>query len=129
MSVRRARRGSNAIEFAMLAPVFLAILSGIVDLGVYFARLDQLSAIARDAARLGAVTDANDGPSKVAQVDAEEALKERGFSAKVSATLGGAAPDKWVKVELWMEPTVTFGLLPMPSTVHAEATMRLEDQE
>lgn len=45
------RRGVAAIEFAMLAPVFLLILFGMTAYGVYFGASHSVQQIAADAAR------------------------------------------------------------------------------
>ena len=46
MRARSGRRGSNAIEFAMLFPLFLAIASVIMEYGLYFyAHTNMISAV------------------------------------------------------------------------------------
>lgn len=46
-----SRRGVAMIEFAIIAPVFIMILAGIVAYGGYFWRAHSLQQIANDAAR------------------------------------------------------------------------------
>ena len=45
------RRATSAIEFAILAPVFLLLLFGLIAYGVYFGASHSLQQIAADAAR------------------------------------------------------------------------------
>ncbi|MGM4990328.1 TadE/TadG family type IV pilus assembly protein [Tardiphaga sp. 215_C5_N2_1] len=45
------RRGSSAVEFAMLLPVFLSIVFGIVVFGSYFAVVHGVQQLAAEAAR------------------------------------------------------------------------------
>jgi len=48
---RADRRGTALIEFALVAPVFLAMLSGLAGYGGYFWRAHSLQQTANDAAR------------------------------------------------------------------------------
>lgn len=45
------RRGATAVEFALLAPVFLLLLFGMTAYGVYFGASHSIEQIAADAAR------------------------------------------------------------------------------
>jgi Flp pilus assembly protein TadG len=47
----RAERGASAIEFALVAPLFLLMLLGILAYGGYFWRAHALQQVANDAAR------------------------------------------------------------------------------
>ncbi|HEY2729206.1 MAG TPA: TadE family protein, partial [Polyangia bacterium] len=51
---RSASRGGAAIEFALILPLFLAILFGIIDYGWYFYQRYALVAAIRDGVRYGA---------------------------------------------------------------------------
>jgi Flp pilus assembly protein TadG len=52
---RDASRGQTLVEFALVIPVFLAILFGLVDLGRFVVTDNVLSQAAREGARLAAV--------------------------------------------------------------------------
>jgi Flp pilus assembly protein TadG len=55
VSPRRApRRGSNVVEFALLAPVFVALLTGVVDVSWMFLMREAANSAARAGARAGA---------------------------------------------------------------------------
>jgi Flp pilus assembly protein TadG len=51
LALGRDRRGTSAIEFAILAPVFLLMLGGMLAYGIYFGAAHSLSQLAADAAR------------------------------------------------------------------------------
>ena len=56
-------RGAAAVEFALVLPILLVILLGILDFGLYYYNDLQLTHAARDAARylsVGKVSEAND---------------------------------------------------------------------
>lgn len=45
------RRGSNAVEFAMIAPVLMFLVTGIICAALYLAMMNSLAQVAADAAR------------------------------------------------------------------------------
>lgn len=53
--VRVARSGQSLTEFALIAPLLVAILLGIIELGIIFSVYTGLTNSAREAARAGAV--------------------------------------------------------------------------
>jgi Flp pilus assembly protein TadG len=60
---RRHERGAAAVEFALVLPILLVILLGILDFGLYYYNDLQLTHAARDAARylsVGKVAEASD---------------------------------------------------------------------
>lgn len=48
-------RGGSAIEFALLAPVFIALMFGVVSVGVYMQNYNAIRSLASDASRFAAV--------------------------------------------------------------------------
>ncbi|PXA99775.1 hypothetical protein DMC47_01555 [Nostoc sp. 3335mG] len=51
-SLRRDCRGGAAVEFAVLAPVYLMMLGGMLAYGLYFGAAHSLQQLAADAARI-----------------------------------------------------------------------------
>ena len=51
MAWLRDARGSSAVEFAILAPVFLLLLTGMLAYGIYFGAAHSLQQLSADAAR------------------------------------------------------------------------------
>src|SRR5215217_7028783 len=47
----RDTRGTSAVEFAILTPVFLLLLTGMLAYGIYFGAAHALQQLAADAAR------------------------------------------------------------------------------
>ncbi|TIM19494.1 MAG: pilus assembly protein, partial [Mesorhizobium sp.] len=47
----REQSGTSAIEFALLAPIFILLLLGMVAYGIYFGASHSVQQIAADAAR------------------------------------------------------------------------------
>ncbi|RYE83908.1 MAG: pilus assembly protein [Hyphomicrobiales bacterium] len=46
------QRGSSAVEFALLAPVYMVMLTGMLAYGFYFGAANSLQQLAADAARV-----------------------------------------------------------------------------
>ena len=91
-----SERGAAAVEFALVLPILIVLLLGIIDFGLYFYNDLQITHATRNAARylsVGDVAGANAAISKV---------------TLVSTSLGGAA----------MTPATTGN----PATVSVHAT-------
>jgi Flp pilus assembly protein TadG len=61
--VRRDQRGAAAVEFALVVPLLLLIVFGIVDFGIAFSNFENVRSGTREAARLGVVNDLSSAPS------------------------------------------------------------------
>ncbi len=55
MPPRRARRGQALVEFALVLPILLSFLTGIVDVGFLYNHQLVLTNAAREGARLGSL--------------------------------------------------------------------------
>ncbi len=66
-SARPAERGQSLVEFALVVPVFLLLLSGMIDFGSGLYANQTIINAAREGARLGVttLTSANDNPAPV----------------------------------------------------------------
>jgi hypothetical protein len=51
----RDERGGAAIEFALLAPVFIALMMGVVEVGIYMQNYNAVRSLATDASRFATV--------------------------------------------------------------------------
>lgn len=125
--VRKDRRGANAIEFALVMPVLLGMLIGVMDYGWFFFRESMVTNAMRDGVRLGglrspAVSDVvGCSPCSTAAVtEAVNELAELGipsapgnFSATVESLDGGATCAVVMTTSL---PHAQFsGFLPIPN--------------
>ncbi len=103
---QRMRRGQAMVEFAIVAPIFLLILFGIIDFGRYVYYVQVLNNAAREGTRYAIVHGANslaktgppDDPSGAAVVDKVRDYAIGVFGAEDAATLTitptwGTPPD------------------------------------
>jgi len=53
---QRRRRGVAAVEFALTLPVFLLVVTGVIELSHFISNFHHVQRAARDGARVGSVT-------------------------------------------------------------------------
>ena len=123
------RRGSQAVEFALVLPILLMMISAAVDVGDYLGRNRALVEAAADGARAGAA-DADD-PAGVAEATAATAWDAMGSfgTPRFSASIDGQAPQQRVVVSATLPYEPFFGLVPTPETLSYTCAFRLDDQE
>lgn len=134
-SIRRAEcRGSVAVEFAIVLPVFVSLLLGVTEYGWLFYTEVIVANAAREGARVGvtlAPGDAVDGPT-AAQERAAAYLAASGLSCTggcaVAASDAGTAPARMLDVEVTYPYQPLIGFVPTPADVVARSSMRYEVQ-
>lgn len=58
---RRARRGATAIEFALLLPIFVGLVAGLIDVSWMFWQKTAMQVAVADGCRVGAIRDPGQG--------------------------------------------------------------------
>ena len=134
------RRGSNAIEFALTLPVFVILLSGVIDFSWYFFAGWRVSSAVREGIRVGSKTPMSAGPAAVAASVADDAGVAYSLDWTAGypvATVIGSAGDFscGISVEGRADVEPLIGIVPkyvqnwtVPSLMQYKAVMRLEDQ-
>lgn len=131
LKFHRNEKGQSLVEFALLLPVIMIILLGIIEFGFMFNAKITLNSAAREGARVYAIT--ND----TAQVDTA-VNKNVGYLgpippesiAKVNIDLSDGSPIKMAKVTISKDVyflTNFFGFI-LPDKLHmiSSAEMRIE---
>lgn len=128
----RARRGSQALEFALVLPVMMALVSGVADYGWFFHQQSTVNTIARDATRRGSLGTAQ-AAAATAQSSGCSALNGARLATGLAADCGqvvtavtGASPDAVLSVTVSVPFRPLVGLVPLPATVAANLSMRVE---
>ncbi len=129
---RRARGGAQALELALIMPVMLAFLLGIIEFSWFFNQNLQLHDLTRQAARDASMAvDASDSEmtERVAAF-VQEARLDQGKSGEVDVVVEstGEAPTQVVAVTLTEVHVPLTGYVPLPSTVSARLSLRRETQ-
>jgi hypothetical protein len=142
MRARSGRRGSNAIEFAMLFPLFLAIASVIMEYGLYFyAHTNMISAV-RGGCRQGSVVGMAESPGPADTAVAGMTGNMGVFEAfnvdctdpgdprcMVTAEISGASPEAELTCTAEVAWTGVTGVVPVPGTVRVSMVQVLEIQQ
>ncbi len=102
---KRRTRGQALVEFALVIPMFLLLIFGIVDLGRYVYTNNALNQAAREAARVGAVSSRPDCSAGTRDACVNEIARERitGFGVKAGMATSGAqdTPGVYVQCRRW----------------------------
>lgn len=134
MTRRHSRRGSNAVEFALLAIPLFGITFASIDYGWYFGVRHVLHNAAYEGARAGSIvampSDGGD-PPLAATTEAEAAWTSTGMSvtAGFTAVIVGAPPNAAIQVTGNVPSPTLSGLTPIPGgTLDVIVTKRMESQ-
>jgi Flp pilus assembly protein TadG len=145
---RRNERGASAVEFALVLPIFMLIVFGIIVYGMVFAQSLSLSNSARQAARSAVIEGTTCSQVSTLAKDAADTIAMDGAAATVTIRRGAtetaadAAPDPctvgttqpcktqaagtnvYVRMTFPVNPIVPF--IPVPSTVSGKGVYRCE---
>jgi Flp pilus assembly protein TadG len=130
---RKARKGAEAVEFALVFPVLLIVTAGIIDWSWFYSNhLTMLHAM-REGMRYGASIDSDstaaDDYTETMVQDQLTAMGWTNCSAPVSQLVLGSNDVCMVQTTLSCTATPLWGLVPSPDTMTATEQIRVEDQD
>jgi hypothetical protein len=132
---RSARRGANAIEFALTLPLFLTIMLGVMDYGFLFGMQAGLDSAATLSCREGAMVDPALGSpvgTAVAQFNSRSSLFCGGGACNFTATdLNSgpfAVPNRSLECSATRSMAPLTGFVPYPSSISTVSFFRFEWQ-
>jgi Flp pilus assembly protein TadG len=130
----RDERGVAAVEFAIILPVLVMMLMGIIDWGFFFFFSESIVNAAREGARAGAVQEDSGDTESTAQSVAEAYLAGASIAVgtganQATATASLAGSDLSVTVDMDDFSGLTGFLAPplIPSSITYTSTMRWEN--
>jgi Flp pilus assembly protein TadG len=127
----RCKSGSAAVEFALLSPLLIAVVLGILCYGGYFWIAHAVQQTANDGARAAVAGLDSTERSSLAQESVRDSVDDYGFLEVARTTVTTTELSGRVSVTVAFDASQTpfwsFGrLLPMPSsTVSRTASVRL----
>lgn len=130
----RARaRGVAAVEFALVFPLFMAVLFGIIEYGWIFYQRFNLASAVRDGLRTGVTVlqAASPDPRNTAITRCQADLVAAGIPANsvtLTAQYSGTSPSKLMTLTAVMNYSKLTGFVPTPPTLKYAMTMMLELQ-
>lgn len=139
MRTPHARRGGNAVEFALLMPVYLLLAFGAMDYGWVMYHVAAAHSAAHHGCRRATLVDPGPGGTNAGEVlaTAQEAMVEHfdehgpGCPPEgciAVASLVGAVPQRSVSCRITLPIEPVLGFVPVPTELGASAVMRLEFQ-
>ncbi len=88
---RDEESGASAVEFALVAPLFIILVFGVISFGIVFAQNLALGNGAREAARSAVVENRTCGQIKTTATDAANSIAMSGTNVTVSIKRGQSA--------------------------------------
>ena len=140
---RTGRRGSQAVEFALVLPVLVVLVAGIVDYGWYYSQELAVIGATREGARMGASDAAGGTDACTVAVNAvDEALAQAGFDTSgtatttwsstateaISASMTTVNGENAILVRVAYPYQSLWGMVSTPSRMGASMTMRMAVQ-
>ncbi len=130
---RRPDAGASAVEFALVLPMFLLIVYGVIEYGWVFYQQFNLASAVRDGLRQGVTcsqTGAPDPQSQAVTV-AKADLQRLGVAATdvtLTTSYAGSSPTKTMTLSGTLTYHKLIGMVPTPARLHYAMTMMLELQ-
>jgi Flp pilus assembly protein TadG len=90
--LRRDERGAAAVEMAIVLPVLILLVFGIIEWSIYFNRLQGLQAAAREGARVAALPQSTQGDVTAKVNAALDGVLPSGSAATVAVSPSGGNP-------------------------------------
>ncbi len=128
-----AERGVAAVEMALVLPLLMMLLLGIIDWGWVFYQEFNLASAVRQGARVGVTVppSAAPDPPTTAKATATAALAALGVDvsgATITSAYGGAAPMTTLTVAVKLPYKPIIGFVPTPKSLSYSMTMMMEQQ-
>ncbi|HEY2731765.1 MAG TPA: TadE/TadG family type IV pilus assembly protein [Polyangia bacterium] len=136
---RATSRGGAAVEFALVLPIFLAVLFAIIDYGWFFYQRFTLAAAVRDGLHFGAAFPMSSDPCAKAVQQAKDDLSLSGspinpLNVNWNSCLGGASysgtsPHQFLTMTASMNFTPLVGFVKLPTQMSLQMSTLLEIQQ
>lgn len=136
--MRTNRRGSNIVEFALLFPLYVGFVMGIVDYGWLTYQKSAVTAATQEGCRSASMLDPGIGEVDLDDVYAAANARmkakviAKGLHCAVDCTqttlVIGSYPNRAIRCDLDVPFTAITGLSPTPDSLSSRAVVRLEYQ-
>ncbi len=123
-----SRRGANAVEFALLAPVILLLTFGMIDYGWYFATYAIAQRAAQQGAQSGGQTPLDEDPTAAAERAAAEWISDNYPASKMPVSVDAEMTTDTVIIRLDLKFVPLAGFVPTPALISCSSERLLEEQ-
>jgi Flp pilus assembly protein TadG len=129
----RSRRGTTVVEAAIVLPLLLLVIFGLIEYGSMLLRLQQIENVSRQAARLAATPDATQGQVEalITQMMSNAGLGSSGYT-KTITPMNPASAVRGDQISVRIQVTyaniaiTNAPLIPVPTTVARTVVMAKE---
>lgn len=111
-SRRRNEEGAGVVEFALVAPLFVMLLFGLVEFGLAMYNKGVLTNASREAARFGVVYSTPRKTQAEIRAKAQEYLTKAGFRDTATITVTGAQGNSGSPLSVTVSYPYDFQVLP-----------------
>ncbi len=137
---RRRRRGSNAVEFALCMPIWVALVVAIMEFAWVYFQASSLNAATNIGCRAGSLIDPGEGDTNLQALDAAatDAMKnvlvnnslsnDDCSTCVVTVSTSGAPPERTLVCEASRQVHPLIGMFVDTKTMTATQVARLEWQ-
>jgi Flp pilus assembly protein TadG len=135
---RDRENGAAAVEFALVLPIFLAVLFGMIDYSWYYYQRFALAAAVRDGVRNGVTVALISDPWTTAKTQVIADMNMSGSALSVGnvitwgptvGKIGGSFPNQYLNFSVTMSYTPLVGFIPfLPTQMSYQMSMFLEVQ-
>ena len=122
------RRGANAIEFALILPPLLALLTGIMDYGWLYMVRTVATTAAREGAREGAFTPQDDDPNTAAATAASAKWDTFGLPVTPTFVAFRSGVPELMVVRIHIDTASLVGFVVGPESFEVVAAQPMEEQ-
>ena len=111
-STGRSQKGASVVEFAIMAPLFIALLFAIVEFGMILYTKSMLAHASREGARFGVVYSVPRRTAGEIQGVVQNFLDRCDLTSTAAVTVYGAGGTSWNNLEVRINYTYHFFVLP-----------------
>ncbi len=123
------RRGAHAIEMALILPVMMMLITGIIEISWFMLARTAVRDVAQRSARAGSIVTSTDAVEAAVLDQSEVVIAAYHLEETSVVTNVEAGPPPVVVVTVDMPYAGLTGMLPVPETIHASARRMLEASE
>ncbi len=127
------QQGSSLVEFALISPIFLLLLFGILEFGLVMYSKGIITQAGREGARFGVVYSSPPKSAAQIQTQVQDYLTGAGFTGPVTIAITGAGGGNGAPLRVKVAYTYQYLVLPQFVTklggnlnLSTETVMRME---
>jgi len=111
-NVDQRQKGASAVEFAVIAPLFIALLFGVVEFGMILYTKGMMTHAAREGARYGVIYGNPRRTAAEIETEVQKYLDLSGLTSPATVTVAGAGGSTGAQLNVRVDYAYQFLVLP-----------------